>query len=106
MLGRYTLDLDPVDKRRSTVRGLGPRRPVLRGAQVPYPAAVNLAEGKMSRPHSPSHENKAMSENSHHGPTDTAREVSHYSEPTNHEIIGNFMTKMTELLEAILANGR
>ncbi|KAI5671737.1 hypothetical protein M9H77_12101 [Catharanthus roseus] len=47
-------------------------------------------------PHSPNHENQAMLENSSHIPTDT----------TSHEIIGNFMTKMTELLEATLASGR
>ncbi|KAI5658317.1 hypothetical protein M9H77_27110 [Catharanthus roseus] len=118
MLGRCTLDLDPVDRGCGTVEGLGPRNPVSRGTQVPYPAAVDLAEGgtgyhrwyqssrfdtsfdisfdygmlcvsyicklKMSGPYSPSHGNEAISENSHHGLTDTAREVSHHSEPTSH----------------------
>ncbi|KAI5673460.1 hypothetical protein M9H77_13824 [Catharanthus roseus] len=83
MLGSVTLDLDPVNRGRSTVRGLGPRRgyflagcirrgpptrvvqgglskdfvyvdyglsslkPILvpRGTQIPYSAAVDLAEG-------------------------------------------------------------
>ncbi|KAI5653308.1 hypothetical protein M9H77_30495 [Catharanthus roseus] len=51
---------------------------------------------KMSGPHSPNHENQAMPESSSHGPTNIA----------SHEIIGNFMTKMTELLQVTLANRR
>ncbi|KAI5648479.1 hypothetical protein M9H77_34484 [Catharanthus roseus] len=47
-------------------------------------------------PHSPDHETEAMPESSSHRQTNTA----------SHEIIGNFMTKMTELLEATLANRR
>ncbi|KAI5654296.1 hypothetical protein M9H77_31483 [Catharanthus roseus] len=64
--GKFTLDLDPVDRGCSTVGGLGPRRgyllvgwvrrgsparvaqgacPVPRGTQVLYPDAVDLAEG-------------------------------------------------------------
>ncbi|KAI5657490.1 hypothetical protein M9H77_26283 [Catharanthus roseus] len=75
MLGRFTLDLDPVDRGRSTVRGLGPRQftldldpvdrgrstvggsggahrlgPLPRGTQIPYPATVDLAEGFGSKP--------------------------------------------------------
>ncbi|KAI5666681.1 hypothetical protein M9H77_16534 [Catharanthus roseus] len=75
MLGSVTLDLNPVDKGHSTIRGLDPKwycisllimlcgsgyfqagwvrrgslartaSPVLRGTQIPYPAAVDLAEG-------------------------------------------------------------
>ncbi|KAI5657854.1 hypothetical protein M9H77_26647 [Catharanthus roseus] len=48
------------------------------------------------RPHSSDHEAEAMPESSLRGQTNTA----------SHEIIGNFMTKMTELLEATLANRR
>ncbi|KAI5653292.1 hypothetical protein M9H77_30479 [Catharanthus roseus] len=77
MRHRYTIDLDPINRGRSTVGGLGPRRfslegltpvrvvqgglvddslyvsisPVPRGTQVSYPAAVDLMKGygKMSR---------------------------------------------------------
>ncbi|KAI5662105.1 hypothetical protein M9H77_21428 [Catharanthus roseus] len=126
MLGRFTLDLDPVDRGRGTVRGLGPRRGYFLADWVRRGLLAKVALGlvgtpglvtsitansrlallsfleirtypwfrKMPGPHSPSHENEAMPENSSHGPTDTA----------SHEIIGNFMTKMTELLEATLAN--
>ncbi|KAI5669495.1 hypothetical protein M9H77_19348 [Catharanthus roseus] len=78
---------------------------VPRGAQVPNFAVVDLAEGyqgvtvyssclvrqletagKMSGPHSPGHKIEAMPESSSHGQTNV----------TSHEIIGNFMTKMTE----------
>ncbi|KAI5658133.1 hypothetical protein M9H77_26926 [Catharanthus roseus] len=47
-------------------------------------------------PHSPDHETETMPESSLHGQRNTA----------SHEIIGNFMAKMTELLEATLANQR
>ncbi|KAI5673837.1 hypothetical protein M9H77_14201 [Catharanthus roseus] len=100
--------------------------PVPRGMQIPYPFVVDLPEGyrvsqvrqletadrltakvalmrgileaqqKMLGPHSPDHETEAMPKNSLHGQTNTA----------SHEIIGNFMTKMAELLEATLANRR
>ncbi|KAI5666411.1 hypothetical protein M9H77_16264 [Catharanthus roseus] len=130
MLGSVTLDLDPVDRGRSTVGGLGPRRLVLtmgcrnlsedpvsssglcplslscsmpRGTQVPYSAVVDLAEGygvshvvSEPGPHSPGHKTEAMPESSSHRQTNAA----------SHEIIGNFMTKMTELLEATLTNRR
>ncbi|KAI5680204.1 hypothetical protein M9H77_01431 [Catharanthus roseus] len=44
MLGSVTLDLDPFDRGRSTVGGLGPKRLVPRGTQIPYSATVGLAE--------------------------------------------------------------
>ncbi|KAI5649361.1 hypothetical protein M9H77_35366 [Catharanthus roseus] len=47
-------------------------------------------------PHSLDHETEAMPKSSSYGQTNIA----------NHEIIGNFMTKLTELLEATLANQR
>ncbi|KAI5649417.1 hypothetical protein M9H77_35422 [Catharanthus roseus] len=102
-----------------------------RGMQIPYSVAVDLAEGygvsqsrqfetaranrlaaevaqirgapevqrrgtKMSKPHSMSHEAEAMPESSSHG----------WRNAASHEIIENFMMKMTELLEAMLANRR
>ncbi|KAI5652490.1 hypothetical protein M9H77_29677 [Catharanthus roseus] len=45
MLGSVTLDMDPVDRGHSTVRGLGLRRPVPRGMQILLPSPVDLAEG-------------------------------------------------------------
>ncbi|KAI5653375.1 hypothetical protein M9H77_30562 [Catharanthus roseus] len=163
MLDSITLDLDPVNRGRSTVGGLGPRRHCVllrimlccsgyflesvvvapmcldslrlfgyaRTLQekficcinrfVPYSAAIDLAREtvgrsttkvtlmrktleiqtyllfrKFSGPHSPDHETEVMPESSSHGQTNTA----------SHEIMGNFMTKMTELLEATLANRR
>ncbi|KAI5682309.1 hypothetical protein M9H77_03537 [Catharanthus roseus] len=51
---------------------------------------------KMSGPHSPGHETEAMPESSSHRQTNAA----------SHKIIGNFMKKMTELLEATLTNRR
>ncbi|KAI5675885.1 hypothetical protein M9H77_06835 [Catharanthus roseus] len=68
------------------------------GSTSGLPVSSPIAEttGKMLGPHSPDHEAEAMPESSSHEQTNTA----------SHEIIGNFMTKMTELLEATLANRR
>ncbi|KAI5677975.1 hypothetical protein M9H77_08925 [Catharanthus roseus] len=94
------------------------RLPVPRGTQVPYSATIDLAEEygvsqvetaglstakitqmrgtpeirtylwfrKMLGPHFPVHETEAVPESSSHGQTNAA----------SHEIIGNFMTKMTK----------
>ncbi|KAI5663623.1 hypothetical protein M9H77_22946 [Catharanthus roseus] len=92
MLGSVTLDLDSVEGGRITVGGLDPRRGYLlagwvrRGPLAREDVRTTLLD----------HENEAMPESSSHGPTSTA----------SHEIIGNLMTKMTELLEATLANQR
>ncbi|KAI5671273.1 hypothetical protein M9H77_11637 [Catharanthus roseus] len=137
MLGSVTLDLDPVDRRRSIiVGGLGLRRrgPPARVAQGgliappgctlvlylcklsaerhagrqtrprprPRLAGETLVDVSLDRvrtligPHSPDHKTEAMPESSSHRQTNI----------TSDEIIGNFMTKMTELLEATLANRR
>ncbi|KAI5667835.1 hypothetical protein M9H77_17688 [Catharanthus roseus] len=151
MLGSVTLDLDPVNRGRSTVGRLGPRQycvglriilcgsgyflvgwvrrgPPARVAQGSLVEKLNvrtvclqfrlvLTAGcrnlskdpvsgsglcplslswKMSGPHSPGHETEAMPKSSSHRQTNAA----------SHEIIGNFMTKMTELLEATLTNRR
>lgn len=50
----------------------------------------------MLGPHSSNYESEVMPERSAHGQTNT----------TIHEIMENFMTKMTELLEATLVNRR
>ncbi|KAI5663979.1 hypothetical protein M9H77_23302 [Catharanthus roseus] len=90
MLGSVTLDLDPVDRGHSTVGGLSPRRVrILIGSLM-------ILIFEVVGPHSPDHETETMLESSLHGQTNT----------TSHEIIGNFMTKMTESLEATLADRR
>ncbi|KAI5677067.1 hypothetical protein M9H77_08017 [Catharanthus roseus] len=130
-LSSVTLDLDPVDRGRSTVGGLDPRRGYFLASWVRVGPPTRLAQGgvvstpglviclsitinsriaflsfleirtylwfrKMSVPHSSGHETEAMPKILSHGQTNA----------TSHEIIGNFMTKMMELLEATLANRR
>ncbi|KAI5677555.1 hypothetical protein M9H77_08505 [Catharanthus roseus] len=129
MLGSVTLDLNPVDRGRSIVGSMRdpPARVVQGGlAGIDYrmpefvrrprfrfrtlsvePIVGRIGEwdgkrdpgrgrGKCRDHTSPSHEAEAMPESSSHGRTNAA----------SHEIIGNFMPKMTELLEATLANRR
>ncbi|KAI5652623.1 hypothetical protein M9H77_29810 [Catharanthus roseus] len=110
MLGSVTLDLDQVDKERSTVGGS------VSGSANETPAEAEARRRNFSRRfflgririlirypmilifevvglHSP---DEAMPESSSHRQTNAA----------SHEIIGNFITKMTELLDATLVNRR
>ncbi|KAI5682090.1 hypothetical protein M9H77_03318 [Catharanthus roseus] len=117
MLDSVTLDLDPVDKERSIVGGRSPPARIAQGglAGIDYgmpefvrrprfrfrtlsvePIMVHAYPGRGRGPHSPGHETVAMPESSSHGQTNAA----------SYEIIGNFMRKMTELLEATLVNRR
>ncbi|KAI5677646.1 hypothetical protein M9H77_08596 [Catharanthus roseus] len=129
MLDTVTLDLDLVDRGRSTLGGLGSRRSSVAAAamcldsfrlfgcsrtlqkmtQSPDSASsanVVLMDSVIMGFSTPSNKygvlrvtytsSSTMLESSFHRPTNNA----------SHEIIGNFMTKMTELLEVILANRR
>ncbi|KAI5667724.1 hypothetical protein M9H77_17577 [Catharanthus roseus] len=90
MLGSVTLDLDPVDRGCSIFGGLGPRRV---RTLIGY---LMILIFEVAGLHSSNHETEAMPESSSHGQPNAA----------SHEIIGNFMTKMTRLLEATLVNRR